>query len=110
MPGWPTFVHLGEEELGISGASKMVGAYMLLMPRYVQRIERELAGGGAPESVVNLRRALAGIGAEQVRGLGLLVQRARDDASAAGWVLERGSEAIDQLLLFCRSVPLVGLT
>jgi GNAT superfamily N-acetyltransferase len=110
LPGWPTFVHLGEEKLRISGAGTMVGAYMLLMPRYVQRIELELAGGGAPESVVELRGALAGIGAEQVRGLGLLVQQAREDASAAGWFLERGSEAIDQLLLFCRSIPLVGLT
>lgn len=110
LPGWPTFVHLGEEELRISGAGRMVGAYMLLMPRYVQRIERELAGAGAPRTVVELRRTLAGIGAEPVRGLGLLVQRARDDASAAGWFLDRGSEAIDQLLLFCRSIPLVGLT
>src|SRR5262249_46647668 len=70
LPGWPTFVHLGEEQLRISRAGRMVGAYMLLMPRYLQRIERELAGAGAPESVVELRRTLAGIGAEQVRGLG----------------------------------------
>jgi len=110
LPGWPTFAHLGEEELRISGAGTMVGAYMLLMPWYVERIEREFAGSGAPESVVELRRALAGIGAEQVRGLGLLVQRARDDASAAGWFADRGSEAIDQLLQFCRSIPLVWPT
>ncbi len=110
LPGWSTFAHLGEEELGISGAGTMVGAYMLLMPQYVQRIEHELADSEAPESVVELRRTLAGIGAGQVRDLGLLVQRARDDASAAGWFLERGSEAIDQLLHFCRSVPLVWPT
>jgi hypothetical protein len=110
LPGWPMFAHLGEEELRVSGAGTMVGAYMVLMPRYVQRIERELAGSGAPASVVELRRTLAGIGAEPVRGLGLLVQRARDDASAAGWFRERGSEAIDQFLLFCRSIPLVWMT
>jgi hypothetical protein len=110
LPGWPAFVHLGEEELSISGEGRMVGAYMVLMPRYVQRIQRELAGVGAPKSVVELRRTLAGADAEQVRDLGLLVQQARDDASATGWFPERGSEAIDQLLLFCRSIPLIGLT
>ncbi|HET9896585.1 MAG TPA: GNAT family N-acetyltransferase [Streptosporangiaceae bacterium] len=110
MPGWPTFAHLGEEELRISGAGAVVGAYMLLMPGYVRRIERELSGSGAPESVLELRRTLAELGAGQVRGLGLLVQRARDDATAAGWFRERGSEAIDQLLRFCRSIPLVSLT
>lgn len=110
LPGWPTFAHLGEEELKISGAGTMVGAYMLLMPRYVRQIEGELAGSGAPESVTELRQALAGIEAGQVRGLGPLLARAREDASAAGWFLERGSEAIDQLLRFCRSIPLVRLT
>jgi hypothetical protein len=109
LPGWPAFVHLGEEELRISGAGKVVGAYMLLMPRYVQRIERELAGAGGPESVGELRRTLAAIGTEHVRYLGFRVKQARDDASAAGWFPERGSEAIDQFLLFCRSIPLMGL-
>lgn len=110
LPGWPAFVHLGDEELSISGEGRMVGAYMLLMPPYIERIKRELAGAGAPQSVVELRRTLAVADAEQVRDLGLLVQRARDDASATGWFSERGSEAIDQLLLFCRSIPLIGLT
>lgn len=110
FPGWSAFVHLGEEDLRISGEGRVVNAYMLLMPGYIQRIIRELAGIGAPKSVVELRRTLAGADTEQVRDLGLLVQQARDDASATGWFPERRSEAIDQLLLFCRSVPLIGLT
>jgi hypothetical protein len=110
LPGWPAFVHLGEEELSISGEGRMVGAYMLLMPGYIQRIMRELAGVGAPRSVVELRRTLARADTGQVRDLGLLMQQARDDARAIGWFSGRRSEAIDQLLLFCRSVPLIGLT
>ncbi len=110
FPGWPTFVHLGEERLRISGAGRTVGAYMLLTPRYTRRIEHELSGDRAPESVVELRRVLAGVGTVPVRDLGALVQRTREDTRAECWFRERGSAAIDQLLLFCRSLPLVGLT
>ncbi|HEX7840379.1 MAG TPA: GNAT family N-acetyltransferase, partial [Kofleriaceae bacterium] len=37
LPGWPRFVHLGEEELSVAGEIRNVGAYLLLLPDYLAR-------------------------------------------------------------------------
>ena len=63
----------------------------------------------APRSVLELRRSLRRIETGETRDLGLLVQRVCQDADGDGWFDERGSDAIDQLLSFCRAIPLVGL-
>jgi hypothetical protein len=80
---------------------------MMLMPDYVRRISNVLAGSLAPPCVVQLRDSLAGIESCDIRNLGMLTKNAFEEACRQGWFDERNSSEIEQLLLFCSSIPLV---
>jgi len=108
LAGWPRCIHLGEEELRVAGQVQTVGAYMLLLPGYVRKIQDALAGAHAPACVVELRNTLSRIESHDVRNLGMLVKETFGEASASGWFDEHDSHEIEQLLLFCSSIPLVG--
>jgi GNAT superfamily N-acetyltransferase len=108
LSGWPRFVHMGEEELGVAGEIRTVGAYLLFVPDYLRRIHHALAGDGAPPGVIELRAALARIESAPVHDLGACVRTALDEARRCGWFDGRDCRALAQLLRFCRSVPLVG--
>jgi GNAT superfamily N-acetyltransferase len=110
LAGWPRFIHLGEEELRVAGQIRTVGAYMLLLPEYVGKMRKALAVLHAPECVVELRNALSDLETGDVRNLGRLIKEPFEEARAHGWFDERGSQEIEQLLLFCRSIPLVGFS
>jgi hypothetical protein len=109
LPDWPGFVHVGEEDLPLAGGVQRVGAYLMLLPEYVRRIQRALEGAGAPPAVQELRRAFAALESGPGRDLGPRVRDAYERARDDGW-FEGGRDAteIEQLLAFCRSVPLVG--
>jgi GNAT superfamily N-acetyltransferase len=108
LAGWPDFIHLGEEALSVAGQIKTVGAYMLLMPEYLRKIENALAGDSAPACVAELRNVLSRIGSGNIRDLGRLVKEPFEEARAGDWFDERDSREIEQLLLFCESIPLAG--
>jgi hypothetical protein len=108
LPGWPRFVHLGEEELPVAGEIRRVGDYLLLLPDYLRRLVLAISGDRAPASVVALRSALSRLDAEPVRELGALAKRAYDDGCTTGWLNGRDCREIDQLLAFCTAIPLVG--
>jgi GNAT superfamily N-acetyltransferase len=106
--GWPGYIHLGEEELSVAGQIQTVGAYLLLLPEYVRKIQSALSGTHAPACVVKLRNTLSRIESCDIRNLGTLVKETFEEASASGWFDERDAHEIEQLLLFCSSIPLVG--
>lgn len=108
LPGWPKFTHLGEEELGVAGEIRKVGAYLMFLPDYVRRLQRALAGADAPACVVELRNTLSSMESGSVRNLGVLVKETFEVARGRGWFAERDTRDIEQLLLFCSSIPLVG--
>lgn len=108
LDGWPKFIHLGEEELRVAGEIRTVGAYMLLIPGYVNKIRSALAGVHAPRCVIELRNALSRVDSGDIRNLGMVMKEAFEEACALGWFDERDSVEIEQLLLFCRAIPLVG--
>ncbi|HEX8735997.1 MAG TPA: GNAT family N-acetyltransferase [Pyrinomonadaceae bacterium] len=108
LPDWSNFIHLGEEDLKVGGEIRTVGAYMLLLPDYIRRIRKSLAGDNAPPCVVELQNALSNIESGDIRNLGMLVKEKFEEAGARGWFDRRESLEIEQLLLFCRSIPLVG--
>jgi hypothetical protein len=80
----------------------------MLLPDYVRRIQGALAGGDAPACVVELRNALTRMESDPVRNLGTLVKETFEEARGRGWFDGRDAREIEQLLLFCNSVPLVG--
>lgn len=112
LPGWPRFIHLGDEELGVAGEIKRVGAYLMLLPDYVRRMQGLLAGRraleGAPACVLELRAVLSRVESGPVRDLGLRVKETFEAARGHGWFDGRDAREIEQLLLFCSSIPLVG--
>lgn len=108
LSAWPTFIHLGEEQLKVVGQVRMVGAYMLLLPEYVRKLRSALVGVHAPACVIELRNALGELEAGDIRNLGMLIKRTFGEACGHGWFDTHDSREIEQLLLFCRSVPLVG--
>ena len=110
LPDWPRFIHLGEEELRVAGESRMVGAYLMMLPDFVRRIQATLAGEDAPASVVELRNAFRELESGPVRNFGTLVKEMVEQARGSGWLDGRATPEIDQLLMFCRSIPLVGFT
>ncbi|WP_437937394.1 hypothetical protein [Sorangium sp. So ce341] len=110
LPGWPRFIHLGEEQLGVAGEVRRVGAYLMFLPDYVRGLQETLAGADAPACVVELRNVLSTMESAPVRNLGILVKETYEEARGRGWFDHRDARRIEQLLLFCRSVPLVGFT
>jgi hypothetical protein len=109
LPGWPPFIHFGNEELRVAGEIRRVGAYLLLLPEFLRRMQAALAGDDAPPCVVELRTALARTESNDLCSLGLLVKETFGEAQRLGWFDAHDSTDIEQLLLFCRSVPLVEL-
>lgn len=108
-PGWPPFIHLGEEELHVSAQARTVDDYIILAPAYLRRLEAGLIGRAAPPSVVELRQVLGTLrGAEPARDIGLRVKRGFDAACAEGWFDDRDGADFAQLLAFCAAVPLIG--
>lgn len=108
-PGWPPFVHLGEEELHVSAQARAVDDYIILAPAYLRRLEAGLAGRAAPGSVIELRQALGTLGgADPARDVGLRVKRGYDAACAEGWFDDRDGADFEQFLAFCAAVPLIG--
>ena len=108
LDSWSKFIHLGEEELRVAGHIRAVGAYMLLVPEYVHKIQSALAGAHAPPCVVELRDALSRIESGDMSNLGMLIKEPFEKACKHGWFNEPGSLEIEQLLQFCSSIPLVG--
>jgi GNAT superfamily N-acetyltransferase len=108
LPGWPRFLHLGQEELAIAGRTKLVCAYMMLMPDFARNLARTLEGPGAPPGLEALRDRLAGLGRDDAENLGLAVRDAVAGARTRGWLADRDTGPINQLLAFCKAVPLVG--
>jgi GNAT superfamily N-acetyltransferase len=108
-PGWPPFVHLGEEKLHVSAQSRTVDDYIMLAPAYLRRLEAGLGGPAAPACVVELRRAVGMLrGAEPARDVGLRVKRGFAEARAEGWFDAHDPAAFEQLVAFCAAVPLIG--
>jgi GNAT superfamily N-acetyltransferase len=109
LPGWGPFLHLGEEELAIAGRSKLVNAYLLLMPDFARSVDRALEGLDALPAIAALRRRLAGQECAEGRNIGLAI---RDAVAAAAqqpdWPGGRDTVAIHQILAFCGAVPLFG--
>jgi GNAT superfamily N-acetyltransferase len=108
-PGWPPFIHLGEEKLHVSAQTRTVDDYIIFAPAYLRRLEAELAGDAAPAGVVELRRALGMLrGAEPARDVGLRVKRGFADACTEGWFDTHDAAPFEQLVAFCAAVPLIG--
>jgi hypothetical protein len=108
-PGWPPFIHLGEEKLHVSAQTRTVDDYIMLAPAYLRRLEAGLAGHAAPACVLELRRVLGMLrGAEPARDVGLHVKRGFADAQAEGWFDTRDATAFEELVAFCTAVPLIG--
>jgi GNAT superfamily N-acetyltransferase len=108
-PGWPPFIHLGEEKLHVSAQTRTVDDYLMLAPAYLQRMAAVLAGRVVPPGVLDLRRALGMLrGAEPARDVGLRVKRGFDDACAEGWFNTHDAAAFEELVAFCAAVPLIG--
>lgn len=110
MPSWPRFIHLGEEELRVAGQVRTVGDYILLVPAYVRRLQQALAGADAPPCVLELRERLATIDSAAIDNLGIFVKRRFDQARAHGWFDDHDPHDLEQLLLFCSAIPLVGFS
>lgn len=108
LPGWPRFIHLGEEELKVAGEIRKVGAYLLLLPEFLRRMRATLAGGDAPPCVAELRNALARTESGDIRNLGMIVKETFAEARRLGWFDARDSRDIEKLLLLCSSIPLAG--
>jgi GNAT superfamily N-acetyltransferase len=108
LPGWPRFVHLGDEQLRVADDTRRVGAYLLLLPEYRRRARAALAGDDAPPCVVALRQAFDGAGSDDLRDLGLRVKDAFAEARRLGWFAARDADDIERLLQFCGAIPLVG--
>ena len=108
LPGWPPFFHLGEEELRVAGEIRTVGDYMLFVPEYLDRLQNELAGPLAPACVVELRKALSTLESDDIRDLGLFIKSRFQEARSQGWFADRDPECLEQLLLFCAHIPLIG--
>ena len=81
---------------------------MLLLPEYVRKLRSALAGTDAPACVVELRSALSKIQSGETRNLGMLIKERFEEACARGWFDDRDAREVEQLLLFCSSIPLVG--
>ncbi len=110
LPGWPTFIHLGVEKLRIAEQVRRVDAYMLLTPEYIRKMQIALSGTHAPGCVTELRTALSRIKSGDARDFGMVIKDAFDEAGKHGWFDEHDSGELEQLLLFCRSIPLVGVS
>src|SRR3954465_7225 len=76
LQGWPRFIHMGEEALHVAGEVRKVGAYLMLLPGYVARIQRALEGGGAPAGVLELRSAFSRMESGPICDFGTLVKEA----------------------------------
>jgi hypothetical protein len=85
-----------------------VGAYLLLVPEFLRRIQATLVGDDAPPCVVELRKALTRTESGNIQNLGIHLKETFAEAGRLGWFDSRESRDIEQLLLFCRSIPLVG--
>ena len=109
IPDWPRFVHLGHEALTVAREVRRVEAYLLLLPAYARRLRELLTGDGAPPSVAELRDALGDLERPELRDLGLLADRAVEDGMKQGFFDCRDIGELEQLLCFCRAIPLVGL-
>jgi hypothetical protein len=97
---------LGEEELSVAGEVRAVGDYMLLTPEYMSRIRAVLAGTDAPSCVVELRNVLSRLQFDDIRNLGMLIKDTFEEGRE--WFEKNRSDEIEQLLLFCKSIPLIG--
>lgn len=107
-PDWPRFHHLGEEALSIAGRTKLVNAYISLLPEFSRNLAHSLQGQGAPPSLAELHRRLTGTEVGDVRNLGVALRDALAGAQERAWLSMRDCSSIDQLMAFCRAVPLVG--
>lgn len=107
LDGWPKFIHLGEEELRVAGEIRTVGAYMLLLPEYVHKLQSALAGAHAPECVVEMRDVFSRVESGDLTNVAMLIREPFEQAHKYGWFNEHDAHEIEQLLLFCRSIPLV---
>ncbi|MES2937608.1 MAG: GNAT family N-acetyltransferase [Pseudomonadota bacterium] len=107
-PHWPRFHHLGEEALPIAGQTKLVNAYISLLPGFSRSLAQALEGQGAPPALAALHRRLTGTEPADARNLGIELRDALDGAQERAWLSQRDCGPIDQLMAFCRAVPLVG--
>lgn len=107
-PDWPRFHHLGEEALPIAGRTKLVNAYMSLFPGFSRSLAQALEGPAAPPAVAALHARLTGAGRGDERNLGIALRDVLAGAQERAWLARRDCRAIDQLMDFCRAVPLVG--
>jgi GNAT superfamily N-acetyltransferase len=108
LPDWPPFIHIGEEELPVAGEVKTVSDYLLLLPEYVHRLQRALTGPRAPACVIELRRTLGTLETGGVRNFGLFIKSRFEEARSNGWFADHEVAGLEQLLLFCARIPLVG--
>src|SRR5437016_3142612 len=91
LDGWSKFIHLGEEELRVAGHIRTVGAYMLLVPEYIRKIQCALEGAHEPPCVAELRDVLSRIESGDISNLGMLIKEPFKKACAHGWFNEHGS-------------------
>ncbi|AYZ65057.1 GNAT family N-acetyltransferase [Burkholderia multivorans] len=107
-PGWSCFHHLGEEALPIAGRTKLVNAYILLLPAFSQSLTHALEGPGAPPALAELHDRLTGTAPAVARNLGIGLRDALAGAQESAWLGMRDCRSINKLMDFCRAVPLVG--
>jgi GNAT superfamily N-acetyltransferase len=107
-PGWACFHHLGEEELPVAGRTKLVNAYVLLLPAFLHSLTSALEGPGAPPALAALHGRLTGTAPEAERNLGIGLHDALTGAQERAWLGMRDCSSINKLMDFCRAVPLVG--
>ena len=108
LPGWPTFAHIGKEELRVAGEVRTVDDYMLLTPEYVRRLQHALTGADAPSCVDELRERLSMLESAGEGDLGLFIKERVEEAHVHGWFDHHDARDLERLLLFCGSIPLLG--
>lgn len=107
-PDWPRFHHLGEEALSIAGRTKRVNAYILFLPAYSHSLAHALEGPGAPPSLTALHGRITEAESAPLRNLGIGLRDALAGVQERAWLRERDCGSINQLMDFCRAMPLVG--
>lgn len=110
VSGWSPLLRLGEERLRVADGIKRVGAYMLFRWPYLERLLAGLTGAERPRSVSLLREVLSRPEQNDGHDIGILINKALYDARQSCWGQRKDLSALDQLLLFCQTIPLEGLT
>jgi GNAT superfamily N-acetyltransferase len=111
-PGWPRFVHVGDEELVIRGQPHVVRDFVMFTPGFGRSL---LAAAGAPdreapEPVRALRDCLARMLRAETGGHHFHRVSGAYERACAGtdWFTRHDCAPIEQFLALCRAIPLTA--